>query len=321
MNRMFGTLIGFVLFLTLTAVGFCGSYDGKKVLYVDSYHEGYDWSDGITAGIRSVLDGTGVDLKIVHMDTKRNTSEEFKKQAGEKVKAAIDEFKPDVVIVSDDNACKYVIVPYYKDGTLPFVFCGVNWDASIYGLPCKNVTGMLEVAPIVQLLDQLKLYAKGDRIGFLAPDNETARKEAENYKKVFNIDMTTYYATDVEDWKKGFSELENSTDMLIIDSDGGLYKDQAKDLQAFVEANSKIPSGTCYDFMAPYALIGFTKIAEEQGQWAGSTALTILDGTSPADIPVAKNEQGKLILNVKLAQKIGINIPYEVVESAAMVIE
>lgn len=318
---MVGVLVTFVLVLSLATVGFCGNYDGKKILYVDSYHEGYEWSDGIARGIQTALEGKGIELKIVRMDTKRNGGEEFKKQAGEKVKAVIDEFKPDVVIVADDNASRYVVVPYYKDGNIPFVFCGVNWDASDYGFPCKNVTGMLEVAPIIPLLEQLKGYAKGDKIGFIAPDVETARKEAENYEKVFNLDMTTYYAKDVEDFKKGFSELENSVDMLIIDSDGGLYTDQAQELQAFVEANSKIPSGTCYDFMAPYALIGFTKVAEEQGQWAGESALKILDGTTPSDIPVAKNEQGKLIVNMKLAEKMGINVPYEVVESAATVIQ
>jgi hypothetical protein len=28
-----------------------------RILYVDSYHEGYGWSDGITEGIQSVLQG------------------------------------------------------------------------------------------------------------------------------------------------------------------------------------------------------------------------------------------------------------------------
>ncbi len=63
----------------------------KKVLFVNSYHPGYDWSDGITQGIldtfgaRLKSDGevdnsaSKVILKIFFMDTKRNKSEEFKK--------------------------------------------------------------------------------------------------------------------------------------------------------------------------------------------------------------------------------------------------
>jgi hypothetical protein len=107
--------------------------DKKKVLLVDSYHEGYAWSDGEVAGAKSVFKDT-VDLKVVRMDTKRNPSADAKKQAGEKVKAEIEAFKPDAVIVLDDNSVKYVTVPFYKDSPLPFVFAGVNWDASSYSL-------------------------------------------------------------------------------------------------------------------------------------------------------------------------------------------
>ncbi len=56
-------------------------YAGKKILYVGSYHTGYPWSDGIAAGIENALEETGVELKRVEMDTKRNTSEAFKEAA------------------------------------------------------------------------------------------------------------------------------------------------------------------------------------------------------------------------------------------------
>ncbi|HHO76243.1 MAG TPA: hypothetical protein ENN05_07415 [Deltaproteobacteria bacterium] len=53
----------------------------KKILFVDSYHEGYAWSDGIAAGIKEILSGTGVELNIFHMDTKRNGTEDAKIEA------------------------------------------------------------------------------------------------------------------------------------------------------------------------------------------------------------------------------------------------
>jgi len=237
------------------------------------------------------------------------------------MKAVIEDFKPDVVIASDDNASKFLIVPYYKEGYLPFVFCGLNWDASGYGFPASNVTGMLEVTPVPQLLEQLKPFAKGNKIGFLAPDILTARKEAANYDKVFGMRITEYYAKDFEDWKKGFEQLQDSVDILLIDSDGGLYNDKSAEMQAFVESNIRIPTGSCYDFMASYALLSFAKVAEEQGFWAANTALKILDGTSPTDIPLAQNEKGKLIVNVRIAKALGADIPYEIIELADQVIE
>lgn len=321
MKRSFTSLFTFFLLLCFSTLAAAGDLKGKKVLFIDSYHEGYEWSDGITKGVKQVLDGKGIELKIVRMDTKRNGGEEFKKQAGEKAKAAIDEFKPDVVIAADDNASKYIIVPFYKDSPLPFVFCGVNWDASAYGFPSKNVTGMLEVTPVPQLLEQLKPFAKGSRISALGPDNETVRKEAEAYKKVFGMELVEYYAKDYDDWKKGFTELQTASDILIIESDGGLYKDKIADMKAFVEANSKIPSGTAYDFMAPFALIGFAKVAEEQGAWAADAAVKILDGAAPSSIAIAKNKEGALIINTRIAKTLNANLPYEMIQSASKVIE
>lgn len=320
-KRIWIGIIAAVFLVAGVHTALASDYSGKKVLFVDSYHEGYGWSDGITEGIQSALDGTGVELKVVRMDTKRNTDEAFKQAAAQKAKEAIEAFQPDVVIAADDNASKYLIEPFFKEKELPFVFCGVNWDASVYGFPCRNVTGMVEVTPAPQLLEQLRVYAKGDRIGFLGPDILTAKKEAENYRKVFGLELTEYYAKDVEDWKKGFAEMQSKVDMLLIDSDGGLYKDQAADLVAFVEANTKIPTGTSYDFMAPFAFLDFAKVAHEQGSWSAKTALKILDGQAPADIPIAQNTEGQLIVNTRIAKALGLELPYEMLESADRVIE
>ena len=321
LNKFIGFMLCVMLVVSFSAVPSEASYNGKKVLFIDSYHEGYAWSDGITKGVKSVVDGKGMNLKVVRMDTKRNTSEDFKKEAALKMKAVIDDFKPDVVIASDDNASKYLIEPYFKGSSLPFVFCGVNWDASGYGFPTSNVTGMIEVTPVPQLLEQLKPYAKGNRIGFLGPDILTAKKEAENYKKVFGMNLTEYYAKDFEDWKKGFKELQKSVDILLIDSDGGLYNDKASEMKSFVEANTTVPTGTAYDFMASYALLDFAKVAEEQGSWAADAALKILDGTSPSNIPVSKNKEGKLIINMRIAKTLGVDIPFDFIQSASQVIE
>ncbi|MCP4297952.1 MAG: hypothetical protein GY786_20380 [Proteobacteria bacterium] len=131
----------------------------KKVLIVNSYHQGYDWSDGIENG---VLQALGIDaeppfksgycndtleVRITRMDTKRNQDSEYLEKKSLKVKNFIDTWAPDVVIASDDNAAKQLIMTHYKNSSTPFLFCGVNWDASVYGFPTRNVTGMVEVAP------------------------------------------------------------------------------------------------------------------------------------------------------------------------------
>jgi ABC-type uncharacterized transport system substrate-binding protein len=318
-KRWCAGVLAMVMVFGMAAVSSAASYNGKKVLYIDSYHQGYAWSDGIVAGVKSVLDGKGVELKVVYMDTKRHTDEAFKKEAGEKVKAVIEQFKPDVVIAADDNSQIYVTAKYYKDASLPIVFCGVNWDASAYGFPCKNVTGMLEVAPVQPLLEQMKKYAKGSRVGVIAVDNETNRKEAEFTEKSCGIKMEKVFVKDLEEWKKGFVELQSKVDMVIVDSDGGLYTSKEAELKAFVESNTKVPSGTMYDFMTPYAMIGFTKLAEEQGDWAATAALKILGGAAPSSIPVAKNEKGMLFVNARIAKVLKADLPYDLLASAKVI--
>ena len=294
---------------------------GKKVLFIDSYHEGYAWSDGVLNGIESGLEGKGIELKVVRMDTKRNKDDAFKKQSALKAKAEIENFKPDVVIASDDNAAKFLIQPYYKNSTLPFVFCGINWDASVYGLPYNNATGMVEVAPVAELLEQLRQYSPGEKIGVIAADDLTTRKEAENTKRILGIDTVNYFAADMADWKKGFLQLQGKVDTLLIANTAGLKGWSEEEAADFVAANTKVPTGATLEHMAPFAMLSFTKIAEEQGFYAAVTALKILNGTSPKSIPVVKNKDGKLYVNLKIAKKLDVEIPFDVLESASKVIE
>ena len=318
-----GILVVVVMLLALmvSATAFAGNYAGKKILFVDSYHAGYAWSDGVLKGIELGLEAKGIELKVEHMDTKRNADDNFKAQAALKTKAVIEAFKPDVVIASDDNAAKFLIEPYYKDAALPFVFCGINWDASVYGLPYSNATGMVEVAPIMELLEQLKQYAAGNKISYLAADVLTARKEADNYKTIFSLDTMNYYATSMDDWKKGFLELQGQSDILLVGNTAGLPGWDEAEALAFVVANTKRPTGVIEEHMAPFAMFGFTKIPEEQGFFASTTALQILDGVSPKSIPVVTNKDGKLYVNLKIAKSLGVEIPFEVLSSASQVFE
>jgi ABC-type uncharacterized transport system substrate-binding protein len=304
--------------IALTA-GAAQAQSGKKVLFVNSYHQGYEWSDGVEQGAKTVLAPAGVTLKFFRMDTKNHGDEPFKKAAGEKAKAEIEAFKPDLVILSDDNAVKYLLQPSYKDAALPFVFCGVNWDASRYGLPYKNATGMVEVALVKELVGALKEYGKGGRVGFLTADTETEHFEAAAYAKVLGLSFAkeTFVKT-MADWKAAFQAMQGDVDVLFLGTTAGIADWNEADGAAFAMANSKIPSGSTYDFMAPIAMIGFTKVPEEQGIWAAKSALEILKGTAPGSIPVAANKQAKIVVNPKLAAKAGVVFKPDLLRNATV---
>ncbi|MEZ5671493.1 MAG: ABC transporter substrate binding protein [Thiotrichaceae bacterium] len=295
-------------------------YAGKKILHIDSYDDSYNWSLGILRGINKILLDTQVELKTVYMDTKRNTSDEFAQQAAQRVKSEIEVFQPDVVIASDDNASKYIVMPYYKDASLPFVFCGINWDITPYGYPYQNTTGMVEVELIDSIVKNLRLYAKGDRLGYLAPDELSEHKIIQNHTNISKIHYTAqFFVKSFTEWKQRFLELQSSVDMILLTNNGGISGWDNAEAQHFVEQNTKIPVGAQHDFMMPYALLGIVKSPEEQGEWAAQAALKILDGTKPSEIPIARNKQGKLYINLRMGNRLNILFTPELLELAEII--
>jgi ABC-type uncharacterized transport system substrate-binding protein len=253
------------------------------------------------------------------MDAKRKADEKSIKEAGAAVVAAIASTKPDLVIVSDDIATK-VMVANFKDTAMPWVFCGVNWDARHYGLPFKNATGMVEVALVEKLLETLKSYGKGTRVGFLTVDSETERTEQKAYTQQLKLTFAQQkLVKTMAEWKAAFAKMQGEVDVLLLGNFAGIPDWNEAEAAAFAVENSKIPSGAMYDFMMPFAMVGMTKVPEEQGAWAGKTALAILKGASPASIPVAANKEAKLFLNVKIASHAGIVFKPELVGAAQVI--
>ena len=308
-----------------------------KILYINSYHEDYPWCIELKRGIGNVLgfeiseNGTfddsrsPIDFKMVSMDTKRNNSDEFCRNAGKELKKIIDLWKPDVVMTAEDNAAKYVIVPYYKNTDIPFVFGGINWDASDYGFPCKNVTGMLEVALVKELITELEKYAKGKRIGALGAATATNRRELAYYKEVLGIKFEkSVFVSNLTEFKKAFLDIQKKVDILLLlppsflaENKRSVYDQQ--EASKFILEHASIPNGGLEAWMAPYSLICLAKSPVEQGTWMAETALEVLGGKSPDQIPLTTNKEAEVYLNMPLAKKLGIIFPVELIEQAQLI--
>ncbi len=293
-----------------------------KILYIDSYDQSYPWSYGILRGIQNVLaDFPDVVLKSFHMDTKRNTSEQWKQEAALTAKGVIEEWRPDIVIASDDNASKYLIVPYFVNKSLPFVFCGVNWSAEEYGFPATNVTGMVEVQLIDQLLTQLRTYAKGERIAFLKGDDSSARKEAGFYERRFQLKLDKRFVNTFKEWQQEYLALQQETDMVLLGNSSSIAGWDARQAYRFILENTSVPSGNWDEWMARFSLITLANKPEEQGEWAARTAMQILAGTVPQDISVTTNKRARIFLNMELAKVLDIKFPIELIERATFTSE
>jgi hypothetical protein len=110
-----------LIFALCTGVAFHANASGqneKKCLIVASYHDGFLGQHLKVKGARSVLEDQ-CDIRQFNMDTKRNPSPAFCRQKALEAKALIESWKPDIVIAIDDNASKYLVMPYFKDAKIP----------------------------------------------------------------------------------------------------------------------------------------------------------------------------------------------------------
>ncbi|WP_198263802.1 ABC transporter substrate-binding protein [sulfur-oxidizing endosymbiont of Gigantopelta aegis] len=287
------------------------SVHAKKCLYIASYHQGYEWSDGVERGLRSQLEGK-CEIKQLNMDTKRNPDETFKKAAGLIARDLILSWQPDVVIASDDNASRYVIQPYFKDHDIPFVFCGINWTVDAYGYPYSNATGMVEVAPIMELFDKVSaVIGMPHNVFYLGVDVLTERKNFSRFEeeaKIRNIQIKKGLATTAQEWMDFYIEAQNY-DFVIIGGNAGINDWNKTTILDTIHQHTQKLSVTIQGWMVPYTILGLTKIPEEQGEWAGQVALYILDGAKPSDIPIVSNRKWDIWINEVILKHTTIKIP------------
>ena len=279
-------------------------------VYVSSYHKGYAWSDGIERGLRAELNGR-CDIIQFDMDTRRNKDELYKIQKTQEIAKEIKRIKPDVVITSDDNAARYLIAPYFSGSKLPVVFCGINWTVGEYGFPTSNVTGMVEVTAVKPLLEWAsKLTASGIRGVYIGTD---ALSEIKDYKFLakeatgMGLTIDRVVVENQQEWMSAF-EQANEADFIILGTSPGIEGWDEETLLPFVREHVDKLILTSYREMMPFAMVGFVKIPEEQGEWAAKTAIAIHEGVPVQRIPIIANRKWEVYQNTSLLKLSGIKI-------------
>ncbi|XPV68642.1 MAG: ABC transporter substrate-binding protein [Halarcobacter sp.] len=313
----------FLLFLFFSFIKAENIIVKKKIFYINSYHSGLYWSDGVEKSIKSTLfkSNLPIEFKRAEMDSKRNNNDAYKIKIAKKIKNQIENFKPDVIIASDDNAIKYVILPYFRDSTIPIIFCGINGTIKKYEQLPSNITGMEEVQLVPQLVDTLKKYTKGTRIGSLDDDSFSVKSQNQFFEKQLNQKITKMYAKTIKEWKKNFIYLQNNVDILLLGNSGALvnWDKNKEELKDFVKKETKIPSAAWDITLNNFALLIFANKPEEQGEWVANTALRVLKGENIKNIPIVVNKKANIYINTTLAKKLNIVFPFELIDNGVLI--
>ncbi len=301
-----------VLSLVILAImSSCGMQKKEKykIVYVNSYHQGHPPSDQITAGLLESLPADSFEVIAHFMDTKRNPTQDYIEAKAAALLDSIKVAKPDLLVVSDDNAVKYLVQPHLQDQDLPIVFCGVNWSADQYGLSRNNITGILELLPVKEVMKAMKTYYPSMQSLLVLNENTTTSRKTkpilDTLLKAMGIEVTQALVDDFESWKAAFEEGNLSHDIIYLQTQGAIKGWDHDEAIRFINQHIKIPLITCEDHMMPYSVFGMTQVSREQGTWAAATAKKILLGTPPSEIPISKNQMVSIWFNPTLAEKVG----------------
>ena len=283
----------------------------KKCLILQSYHNGYAWSDGIEKSAKDLL-APRCDVSVFYMDTKRNPDKEYGLKKGLEAKALIDSSKPDIVIAVDDPASEYVVSRFYKDAQTPFIFCGVNWSVDKYKYPYKNVTGMIEITPVKDMLKDLKgILPKLRKAVYLSGNVPTDLDNFKNSVPIFKevgVTLESRYVTDMADWKKAYKEVQ-SYDLILFANNAGIKDWDEKAVIDWQKKHTKKLVLTNIEHMVKFAMFGIVKLASEQGEWAAQAAIQVMDGTPIAEIPIIPNRQRDLYWNENFVKLTSTRFP------------
>ncbi len=321
-------LTGFFLLAVLMAIpcqGFANKALGsKRILYLNSYNNGYAWSDNILKGIRSVLpmDIQSLNFQVEYLDAKRYETQTMKAALFAFFKAKFRKDHFDVVITSDNNALEFVIE--YRDQLfpgVPVVFCGVNDFHQDMLEGQARITGIAETVAFKENMDIMKrLHPKARQMILISGNSVTSKaivreiKETIAREKIeFNFRFITGFQTEkLTSGKPDF--LENLTDDTLIyivpggseESDGTFYN--IGEISTMICRATDKPVYSSWEFLMGTGIVG-GKLASglRQGEQAAQVAMRILAGENPDLIPVKTDVGHAYIFDYKVLQKFKVN--------------
>jgi ABC-type uncharacterized transport system substrate-binding protein len=323
-----------MLFILATAVMAVSPqmFAASKVLVVHSYHAGYAWVDSVNAGIQKGLAGVDAQVETFYMDCKRHPQKADKEKAGAAAKAKLEEYKPDVVITADDDAQMFFAQEYSTKGSPQFVFCGVNAEPEYYHYPTPNTCGILERPHFVETMKLVKtIVPKATTVAIISDDsmmsqwviNQMKAADGSPLKVVYSAQPSTF-----ADWQAEIKKAEAAADVVAfytyhtVKQEAGGNSMPPKEVITWTLENLKKPAVGFLEFTIRDGLLcGIAESGEEHGQEAALIAKGILNGKTAKDFPLIKAKKGTVILNAVAAQKCHIEIPFDVIQSADVVID
>ena len=330
--------------------GSTASDEAHRILIVHSYSAEFSWTRDLHAGIVDGLTQGGLDpdhdyqLQTYFMDTRINftSPEQIEERATEAI-AALRDFAPDILFVTDDVALEHVAVRYTEqnpEDSLPVVFAGINIDPTIYApiesldAPGGSITGALERIPHSEafatarrlLPDASRLLVLADAGGGsqFVHDQLTldGHFNAEDFEVLDFLLLETF-----DQWQRAVAEHQESADLIAVlnfhqlrDADGTVVP-PAEVIDWMVAENDLPELGLVADWARDGLLFAVGNSGLKTGSYVGALGVEIMNGADPATMPIIDPKRTDTNLNIARARSLGIEFGPDDVAAADAVFE
>jgi len=292
--------------------------DSMKVLILNSYHQGYQWTDEIMEGIKSEFDNTDmiVELFIEYMDTKHYHSQEYFLMMRKLYLFKYQNTAFDLIIVSDNYALEF-LKSYYDQifPSVPIVFCGVDHfsDAMIADLP--EITGVVEDYDLEETIDlALQLHPETKHIAVVSDSSIIGRIDHKRFRKIAPKYKNDFQIFEIVNWniKELAEELNNLPEHTIVFrlSFSHSWKSHFipnEEIAPFWERYCASPTYTSMGHQVENGVIGgIINTGDLHGATAARMARRILQGESASDIPVILDSPSVPVFDYVQMRRFGI---------------
>lgn len=188
--------------------------------------------------------------------------------------------------------------------------------------PGGNVTGTTNYNPPKRQIDlALKLLPNAKKVGALYTSSElnaqiqvAAMKEYAAQKGLTVVEATI---TNVNDIQQAAQSLVGKVDFIYCPTDNNIASAMSNIVKITVPAKLPVFIGDEAPVKTGGATAGLSVNFYKLGFQSGEMAADILTGKSkPADMPIASQEDVKVIINKKMAEAIGLAIPEDLAKAA-----
>jgi ABC-type uncharacterized transport system substrate-binding protein len=320
----------------------------KRVFIVSSYDREYIWSRSTQRGINAAMlqhgyldreeqglrllekdavESTRAVVQKTWMDTKRRNTRAELAAATERIMGELREFRPDLVLLGDDNAANF-IGNQLLGSKIPVVFWGINGLPLKYGLiqnldaPGSNITGVWQSGYYKESLELLKrLVPNAKTFAILACDSETTRPSVKMIDQLAKrgalpLKLTESIVTNsFEEFKQRALETAKRVDAFFVLNHDTLRDQRGQYVEMLTVGrwylqNIRIPEVSNEDqFVYEGMLLTANDSGYNQGFMAFDMAEVILEkGASPARIAVKTPDRGPYLVNRNRAAQLKISL-------------